>query len=62
MDIFEATEQSFKEVMEAIHEFKMISGAKVNMEKSKLIQLDHGERPEWFARSGWWKMGKSSTI
>ena len=49
---FEATKESFKAVMEAIHEFKKISGSKVNLEKSKLIQLDHGEQTEWFQRSG----------
>jgi hypothetical protein len=49
---FEATEASFQAVMAAIKEFESISGAKVNMEKSKLTQLDHGEQPEWFERSG----------
>jgi hypothetical protein len=47
---FEATEQSFRAVMETIHNFEEISGTKVNLENSKLIQLDYGEWPEWFAQ------------
>jgi hypothetical protein len=39
--------------MEAIHEFELILDAKVNLEKSKLIQLDHGERLEWYAKSAY---------
>jgi hypothetical protein len=34
---FEATEESFRHVMKKIRVFEQISGAKVNLEKSKLI-------------------------
>ena len=49
---FEATEESFKAVMEVLRQFEKISRAKINIDKSKLIQLDLGDQPDWFSRSG----------
>jgi hypothetical protein len=59
---FEAMEASFRSVMEVLHDFELISGAKVNLEKSKLIQLDNGEQPEWFVRSGCTVVGDGQLI
>jgi hypothetical protein len=49
---FEATEDNYRAVMEWISIFERISGAKVNLDKSNLVQLDSGPQLEWFQRAG----------
>jgi hypothetical protein len=38
--------------MECMSIYEQISGAKVNLEKSTLVQLDSEPRPEWFSIAG----------
>ena len=40
----------------------MILGAKVNLENSKLIQLDNREQPVWFVCSGCTEVGDGQLI
>jgi hypothetical protein len=45
---FEATESKFHGIMGGVHFFERILGAKLNLRKSKIIQLDKGPEPAWF--------------
>jgi hypothetical protein len=49
---FEATEENFQAIMRYIQVFETISGARINLEKSVLVQLDAGPEPDWFRRAG----------
>jgi hypothetical protein len=42
---YEATESNFKAIMDCMAIYERISGAKVNLEKSTLVQLNSGPQP-----------------
>jgi hypothetical protein len=49
---FEATQHNFNQIMRGLNYFEQISGALLNLEKCKLIQLNRGPQPVWFDLSG----------
>jgi hypothetical protein len=48
----DATEESFEAMMDCLHAYERISGQKLNLEKSTLVQLDQGPRPLWLSHVG----------
>ena len=48
---FHASEQNFRAIMECLSLYERISGAKINLDKSTLLQLDSGPEPDWFVRA-----------
>jgi hypothetical protein len=49
---FNATEDNFRAIMARLLRYERISGAKINLSKSVLVQLDLGPEPGWFQRAG----------
>jgi hypothetical protein len=50
---FHATEDNFHTaVMDCLHIFERISGARVNLDKSTIVQLDSRMQPAWFSLAG----------
>jgi hypothetical protein len=49
---FNAYEENVHAIMDRLTRYENNSGAKINLSKSVLIQLDQGPKPGWFQQAG----------